>query len=77
MSQNDRILKYLLDYPSGLTALEALDKFGCFRLASRIHDISSQIPEGKELIKDTIRNGDKSFTRYRIVDTGKEQYSII
>lgn len=77
MSQNARILHYLLEYPSGLTALEALNKFGCFRLASRIHDIKDQIPEDKTLIHETVKINDKSITRYRIVDKGKEQYQLV
>ena len=38
MSQTDLILDYLLN-GGKLTALEALDKFGCFRLGARIWDI--------------------------------------
>lgn len=37
-SQKDRILDYLAAGRS-LTPLEALDKFGCNRLAARIHEI--------------------------------------
>ena len=38
MSQNELILDYLQSGHT-LTALEALDKFACFRLASRITDL--------------------------------------
>jgi len=37
-SQNEEILKYLKK-GNKLTALEALHKFSCFRLASRISDL--------------------------------------
>ena len=37
-SQNSQILEWLAN-GNKLTALEALKEFGCFRLASRIHDL--------------------------------------
>lgn len=40
MSQNNAILDYLQEGNS-LTSLEALNKFQCFRLASRISDLKS------------------------------------
>lgn len=39
-SQTERILKHLLSGKS-ITALEALRKYQCFRLASRISDLKS------------------------------------
>ena len=38
MTQTDMILRFMLD-GNTITPLEALDHFGCFRLASRICDI--------------------------------------
>lgn len=38
MSQNDSVLMWL-QRGKTLTAMEALDKFGCFRLAARVHDL--------------------------------------
>ena len=38
MSQNTRIKEWQND-GNTLTPLQALEKFGCFRLASRIHDL--------------------------------------
>jgi hypothetical protein len=38
MSQLDSVLIHL-QMGKSLTPLEALDKFGCFRLAARIHDL--------------------------------------
>jgi hypothetical protein len=62
-SQNKLILAYL-QYGKSLTALEALEIFGCFRLASRISDIKSQGIEIKsEYI--TLWNG-KRVKRYWI-----------
>ena len=40
-SQTDRILEYLLAGNS-ITSLEALNLFGCIRLASRISDIKAR-----------------------------------
>ena len=40
-SQVDRILDYLLD-GHAITPLEALNKFGCFRLGARIADIKAR-----------------------------------
>lgn len=40
-TQNLRILAALLAGES-LTALDALERFGCFRLTSRIHDLKKQ-----------------------------------
>ena len=40
-SQTDRILEYMLAGNS-ITPLEALEKFGCFRLGARIGDIKAR-----------------------------------
>tara|TARA_Y100000310_G_scaffold241983_1_gene246135 strand:- start:64 stop:315 length:252 start_codon:yes stop_codon:yes gene_type:complete len=40
-TQNDRILAHLRAGES-ISALEALDRYGCFRLASRINDLKNQ-----------------------------------
>ena len=49
-SQTDMILEYLLE-GNKLTALDALDKFHCFRLGARIWDIRQM---GYEVVKQTI-----------------------
>jgi len=41
MSQCEQILEYLKK-GNTITPLEALDRFGCFRLASRINDLKNQ-----------------------------------
>jgi len=38
-SQVKQIYKYLQTHKKGLTGIDALNKFGCFRLPSRICDI--------------------------------------
>lgn len=49
-SQNDAILSYLKKHKK-ITALEALKKFGCFRLAARIYDLRNK---GHEIISKNI-----------------------
>ena len=41
LKQTEAIKQYL-DAGNTITAIEALNKFGCFRLASRIHDLKTE-----------------------------------
>ena len=61
MSQNSLILQYL-KRGKKLTAMTALDRFECFRLASRIHDLRNQ---GHDIHVETVdlANG-KHIARY-------------
>ena len=64
MSQNSDILNHLKTV-GPLTALEALDLFGCFRLASRINDLRQAgndiettdiaLPNGKHIAQYTLK----------------------
>tara|TARA_R110000803_G_scaffold137060_1_gene204065 strand:+ start:67 stop:258 length:192 start_codon:yes stop_codon:yes gene_type:complete len=62
MSQNTEILKHL-ETGKGLTQLDALELFGCMRLAARIdtlrkrHDIMTHL---------VVKNG-KAFAEYRMI----------
>lgn len=58
MSQNQQILDHLKNNPS-ITPLEALQKFGCFRLAARIHDLRDK---GHEI--ETYTMEDEHGTKY-------------
>ena len=60
-SQSDRILAHLIS-GKPLTAMQALDKFGCQRLAARIDDLRKQWPITTEM---KTKNG-KRFAVYRI-----------
>ena len=40
-SQTKKILDYLVRHKKGLSPLEALIKYGCYRLASRINELRS------------------------------------
>ena len=58
MTDKERILKHLQENGS-ITPLEALERYGCYRLGARVwdlrhdgHDIATEIVEGKD------RNGD-------------------
>ena len=62
MSQRDRILAHL---KSGkpLTGLEALDRFGCFRLAARIGELRES---GYRIERTWVQKGDKRYARYAL-----------
>ena len=64
-TQTRSIRDYLLTGAT-ITAIEALDLFGCFRLAARIRDIKDMDYEiAGKMIKDVITG--KSYKRYRLV----------
>ena len=66
-SQNTRIEAHLKEGRS-ITALEALHKFNCFRLASRINDLRRQ---GMNIKTDTVEitsdGKQKRFARYKLI----------
>lgn len=67
-SQCDQILEHLKrDGP--ITAAVAMSEFGCYRLASRIHDLRER---GHAIRTDTIetRNGAK-IARYTLLQEGE------
>jgi hypothetical protein len=61
--QNKMILDHL-KAKGHITPLEALDQYGCFRLASRIHDLRSVAHIQTEMVSE---NG-KTFARYSLVN---------
>ena len=65
MSQIKNILNHLKS-GSSITATEALNLFGCFRLAARIHDLRNQ---GHWIQSVESREGNKSFAEYRLIKT--------
>lgn len=64
MTQNEMVLEYLEGHKEGLTSLEALQMFGCSRLASRVADLRRQ---GHRVQSELIRlpNG-KRVAQYRL-----------
>jgi hypothetical protein len=61
-NQCEQILKYLKNGQT-LTAVEALDRFGCFRLAARVSDLRDQ---GHQILTSWESNGEKRWARYSI-----------
>jgi len=63
MSQNKQIADYL-NKGKKLTPIEALNKFGCFRLAARIADLRN---EGMNIVTKTIKlENKKQVAQYSI-----------
>lgn len=65
MSQDLLILEHLKRGP--LTALEALNNYGCLRLAARINDLKNK---GHLIETKIVTNNGKKFAQYRLL-TGK------
>lgn len=61
-SQNDIVLKHL---QSGrpLTPLEALEKYGIFRLGARCFDLKKQ---GHEIVTTMVTKNQKRFAEYKL-----------
>lgn len=64
-TQCEAIERHLLS-GKAITALEALDKFGCFRLAARIRDLrDAGVPIGRVMV----RRGEKKIASYHYAGT--------
>lgn len=62
-TQCDRILQHLKTGAT-ITAIEALNMFGCFRLAARIADLRKK---GNEIVTDKVTTGTgKHVAQYRL-----------
>jgi hypothetical protein len=62
-TQNELILDYLQKGKS-ITPLDALNKFGCFRLAARISDLRK---EGLNIATKYVTKEGKNYASYRLV----------
>ena len=63
MSQNKQIADYL-NKGKKLTPIDALNKFGCFRLAARIADLRN---EGMSIVTNTIKlENKKQIAQYSV-----------
>lgn len=62
MSQESQILRHLKRGP--ITPIQALEKYGCFRLAARIHSLRAQ---GHTITTEKVRKGNKEYAKYRLV----------
>lgn len=66
MSQNENILNHLKQGP--ITAIEALNHYGCFRLAARIKDLRRS---GYAITTETVKDGDKQYARYHLLENNR------
>jgi hypothetical protein len=62
-TQKEQIKKYLLSKKT-ITPIQALNKFGCFRLAAVIYKLKN---EGLKIVTEMEYNKNKQFARYRLV----------
>lgn len=62
-TQKEQIKKYLLSRKT-ITPIQALNKFGCFRLAAVIYKLKN---EGLKIFTEMEYNKNKQFARYRLV----------
>ena len=63
MTQNQQIKSYL-EKGKSITPIQALNKFGCFRLAARISDLRN---EGLNIATKIVTKEGKSYASYRLV----------
>ena len=68
-SQCEQILKFMQTHKTGITPLQALQKFGCLRLSSRIYDLKDQgYPILTNIVEVKTADGDVSrVAQYRLV----------
>ena len=69
-SQCEMILKYMQTHKTGITPIQALEKFGCLRLSGRIYDLRDQ---GYEIATNIIDvknrfNDVAHVAQYRLVE---------
>lgn len=63
-TQNQMIASYLLK-GRGITPLEALNKFGCFRLGARIADLKKMgLPIDSNMVRDKVTG--KRYAQYTV-----------
>ena len=63
ITKGEAILSFL-KRGNRLTPLDALDRFGCFRLAARISDLRDA---GYRIRSDTVQVGGKRVAEYRLL----------
>ena len=62
MTQNQQIKSYL-EKGKTITPLQALNKFGCFRLAARVNDLRK---EGLNISTKIVTKDGKTFASYKL-----------
>ena len=68
-SQTELILEYLRQ-GNTITPIEALQKFGCFRLGARIKDLKYA---GHDIITETEENEGKRYARYKLLISARQE----
>ena len=63
MTQNELILNYLKEHKDGITPLDALEMFGCFRLSARISDLRH---DGHSILSLRETKNGKTYCRYKL-----------
>lgn len=62
MTQKQMIMNHLRTY-DGITPLEALNRYGCFRLGARIADLKN---DGIGIRTEMVKENGKRYARYRL-----------
>jgi hypothetical protein len=63
MSATDRLRKHI-ESGKAITPMQALDKFGIFRLGARILDFRN---EGYNIVTEIVNKNGKRFAKYKLV----------
>jgi len=63
MTQNQQIKSYL-EKGKSITPIDALNKFGCFRLAARINELRK---DGLNIATKIVTKEGKTYASYRLV----------
>ena len=71
VKQSDLILKHLRRGP--ITAIEALNRYGCFRLAARVKDLRNS---GHDIVTEMVKLGDKKHASYYLRETQDGNYTF-
>lgn len=64
-TQNEMILEHLQESEIGITPIDALNLYGCFRLSARISDLRR---EGYPIVSERETRNGKTYCRYRLED---------
>jgi hypothetical protein len=71
MSHSAQILNHLTKGP--ITAIEALNHYGCFRLAARINDLRT---EGHNIHTETTVRDGKRYATYHLLKKSKAKGAV-
>ncbi len=65
-SQKKKVLRHLKFNP--ITPLEALNRYGCFRLADVVYKLKQ---DGHNITTELVQDGEKRYAKYRLVESQK------